>query len=498
MQQAYHYSPDVVLIGGGIMSATLALLLHELEPGWQIEVFERLDQLAAESSDAWNNAGTGHAANCELNYTPENEDGSIDCKKAFKINEQFEKSKQFWAYLVEKGILKNPAEFIHSMPHLSFVKGEENVEFLKKRHAALTESHLFADMLYTEDPAQIAKWVPLMMAEREDEEPVAATRIEHGTDVDFGALSRAIFRYLNQQDKTTIHLQHEVEDLERDPEQPERWQMVVRNLADDSRKLIKAPFVFIGAGGHSLLLLEKSDIPEAEGYGGFPVGGQWLRCTNPAIIAQHHAKVYGRASVGTPPMSVPHLDTRIINGQQELLFGPFAGFSTKFLKHGSYWDLLKSIALDNLIPMIRAGLDNLPLTAYLVEQVMQSDELKMEALREYYPNAKIEDWDLEIAGQRVQVIKKDEEKGGILEFGTEIVHAADGTVAALLGASPGASTAVAAMLQVLEHCFSEKLKSDDWEAHLKKMIPSYGRSLAQDAELCREVRAWSDRVLGLG
>jgi malate dehydrogenase (quinone) len=497
MQQTYHYSPDVVLIGGGIMSATLALLLHELEPDWQIEVFERLDQLAAESSDAWNNAGTGHAANCELNYTPETEDGSIDCTKAFKINEQFEKSKQFWAYLVEKSILENPAEFIHAMPHLSFVRGAENVEFLKKRHAALTENHLFAGMLYTEDPAQIAKWAPLMMAERE-EEPLAATRIENGTDVDFGALSRAIFRYLDGRDKTSIHLQHEVEDLERDPDQPERWQMVVRNLNDDSRKLIKAPFVFIGAGGHSLLLLEKSDIPEAEGYGGFPVGGQWLRCTNPTIIAQHHAKVYGRASVGTPPMSVPHLDTRIINGRQELLFGPFAGFSTKFLKHGSYWDLLMSIELDNLIPMIRAGLDNIPLTAYLVEQVMQSDELKMEALREYYPTAKIEDWDQEIAGQRVQVIKKDAEKGGILEFGTEIVHSADGTVAALLGASPGASTAVAAMLQVLEHCFPEKLKSDDWEEQLKKMIPSYGRSLANDAALCREIREWSAGVLGLG
>jgi malate dehydrogenase (quinone) len=488
---------DVALIGTGIMSATLGMFLHKLQPDWRIEVFERLDQIAAESSDAWNNAGTGHAAFCELNYTHERPDGSIDCTKAFKIDEQFEVSKQFWAHLVEQGIVDNPADFISPIPHMSFVRGEKDVDFLKKRHQTLTQNHLFEGMQYSEDPSVLREWFPIMMENRDPHERVAATRMDLGTDVNFGALTRAMFDYLdNRVENTTIYLEHEVRDLERD-EDTNNWLVTVKDLKNDEKRTISARFVFIGAGGGALWLLEKSNIPEAEGYGGFPVSGQWLRCTNEDIIKRHHAKVYGKAAVGTPPMSVPHLDTRVINGKKELLFGPYAGFSTKFLKHGSYFDLLRSIEWDNLVPMIRAGIDNIPLTQYLIEQVSMSREDKLEALKEYFPSAQLEDWELEIAGQRVQVIKKDELKGGVLEFGTEVVHAADGSLAALLGASPGASTAVAVMLDVLRKCFPHKINTTAWHQTLTEMIPSYAQSLSKDKDLCELVRAWTAKQLGV-
>jgi malate dehydrogenase (quinone) len=487
---------DVVLIGTGIMSATLGVLLHRLQPDWRFEIFERLDQIAAESSDAWNNAGTGHAAYCELNYTTEKTDGSVDCSKAFKINDQFELSKQFWAYLTEQGILDNPGHFIHSVPHFSFVQGADNVAFLKKRHAALTGNYMFKTMEFTDDPAQLAAWLPLMMDHRDPAEPVAATRMNRGVDVNFGALTRGMFRHFDRQPHTDIYLRHEVVDIQRHPESG-YWNVTVEDLSTGAKRTVHSRFVFIGAGGGALDLLNKSDIPEADGYGGFPVSGQWLRCTNEAVIARHHAKVYGKASVGSPPMSVPHLDTRVIDGKKELLFGPFAGFSTKFLKEGSYLDLFKSIDADNLLPMIQAGWDNIPLTRYLIGQIMQSPEDRLAALRAFYPDARAEDWELKIAGQRVQVIRKDDEKGGVLEFGTEVVHAVDGSLAALLGASPGASTAVAAMLDILDRCFPKPMSTEKWQKKLVEMIPSYGQKLSADALLCARVKNWTGRVLEL-
>jgi malate dehydrogenase (quinone) len=271
----------------------------------------------------------------------------------------------------------------------------------------------------------------------------------------------------------------------------------VKNTATGDRRKLQAKFVFIGAGGGSLPLLIKSEIPEGKGFGGFPVSGQWLRCKNREVIEKHNAKVYGKASVGAPPMSVPHLDTRMIEGKKELLFGPYAGFSTKFLKYGSYLDLPLSIKFNNIRPMLSAGIKNIPLTKYLIDQVRQSPEDRLEALKEYLPAAKIEDWELEIAGQRVQVIKKDEKEGGVLEFGTEVVSAADGSIAALLGASPGASTAVSIMLDLLKRCFPEKANTNEWQTKLKQMIPSYGRSLATDAKLCAEVRKRTSEILKL-
>lgn len=494
-KQSEQSTADVVLVGAGIMSATLGLLLKELQPELTIEIIERLDVAAAESSDAWNNAGTGHSAFCELNYTPQKPDGSIAIAKAVTIAESFEVSKQFWSYLIQNNIIRSPESFIRRVPHMSFVWGKENVDYLKKRYEALQTNHLFKGMVYSEDHEQLSKWMPLVMEGRDKSQPLAATRMEIGTDVNFGALTRDIFHYLGQQPGVSIHFNMNVLDLERQADQ--RWSVRFKERSTGAEHEILTPFVFIGAGGGALPLLLKSGIPEGRGFGGFPVSGQWLICKNPELIARHEAKVYGKASVGTPPMSVPHLDTRVIDGKKALLFGPFAGFSTRFLKQGSLMDLLKSIRPTNVRPMLAAGLQNIPLTRYLIEQVLQSPEDRLQALRDYVPEARMEDWELAIAGQRVQVIKRDEQRGGVLEFGTEVVSAADGSVAALLGASPGASTAASIMLTLLERCFKEQIKSEAWQTKLKQMIPSYGQSLAKDAELAAQIRAQTAEVLGL-
>ena len=486
---------DVILIGAGIMSATLGVLLKALDPSLTISVFERLDAVAAESSDAWNNAGTGHSAFCELNYTPERPDGSIDISKADKIAEQFELSKQFWSTLVLEGQLPDPTAFVHTIPHMSFVWGADNVEYLRKRHAALLHSPLFQGMEISTDPAQIAQWVPLVMDGRDPATPVAATRMAIGTDVNFGALTRALFDYLKQQPGVEFHLGHEIEDFQRKDDGI--WRLKVNYLGLDVSRIARARFVFIGAGGGSLPLLEKAGIPEAAGFGGFPVSGQWLKCQNPAVIAQHEAKVYGKPAVGSPPMSMPHLDTRQINGRKELLFGPYAGFSTKFLKKGSYTDLFKSIELGNIRPLLYAGARNLGLTKYLIGQVLQTPQERTAALREYYPDANPADWQLAVAGQRVQVIKKDKKEGGVLEFGTEMVTAADGSIAALLGASPGASTAVAIMLDLVQKCYPERAASPEWQARLRQLVPSFGQHLADNPALTVAVRERSHAVLRL-
>lgn len=484
---------DIILIGAGIMSATLGIFLKELMPQSSIIIFERMHKAAEESSDAWNNAGTGHSAFCELNYTVEKEDGSVDISKAVKIASQFEMSKQFWAYLVQQKYISNPKSFINHIPHISFVWGEENTAFLKKRYDALIKNKLFDGMAYTEDAEELKEWMPLIMEGRNENEKLAATKMNIGTDVNFGALTDAIFAHLQTLPDVTLYLNHEVRDLKK--KEDGSWEVEVENLLTNDTIKALSDFVFVGAGGGALPLLEKSDIKEGEGYAGFPISGQWLWCRNEDIIKQHAAKVYGKAAIGAPPMSVPHLDTRIIDGKKELLFGPFAGFSTKFLKNGSYFDLPKSIEWHNMVPMLAAGWHNLPLTKYLIQQVTQSDEDRLDALKAYYPLAKMEDWELVIAGQRVQVIKKDEEEGGKLEFGTELVCAADGTLAALLGASPGASTAVAVMLNLLKKCFPENYQTNDWQLKLKTMIPTFGKSWDEYDLLCTEIREWTNDIL---
>lgn len=460
---------DFALIGAGIMSATLGTLLRKVEPTAGIAIFERQSGAAAESSDAWNNAGTGHAGYCELNYTPRKGDGSIDCTKALQIASQYETSLELWRSLVATGALPPAESFLRLIPHVSFVWGDADVAFLKARHASLRGNAAFADMELSEAPARIAEWAPLVMEGRTRGAPVAATRVAQGTDVNFGALARSMVTTLAAHPCTSLHLSHEVTALYRDGA---HWALEVRDRTTGAGRTVRANFVFIGAGGYSLSLLEKSGVPEAKGYGAFPVSGQWLRCKNRDVIARHHAKVYGRAAEGTPPMSVPHLDARWINGEPELLFGPYAGFTTKFLKEGSWLDLLKSIGVHNAGAVMSAGLENHDLTRYLIGQAMLSVDERVALLQRYYPAAAPDDWEVQVAGLRVQIIKADGRGGGELKFGTEVVTSVDGSLAALLGASPGASTAAAIMLELLARCFQERFASGAWQKRLGELFPS--------------------------
>lgn len=483
---------DVILIGAGAMSATLGSLLKELAPEWEIKVFEKLANAGEESSNEWNNAGTGHSALCELNYTSEKSDGSIDISKAIKINEQFQLSRQFWSYLVNSNLIRNPQDFIMPIPHMSLVQGEKNVVFLKKRFEALSKNPLFQGMEYSDDPEKLDEWIPLIMKGRTSGEPIAATKIDSGTDVNFGALTRMLFDHLKSKN-VEINYKHSVKNIKRTSDG--LWEVKVHDLDSGNIEYHTAKFIFIGGGGGSLPLLQKTGIPESKHIGGFPVSGLFLVCNNPEVIAQHHAKVYGKAKVGAPPMSVPHLDTRYIDNKKSLLFGPFAGFSPKFLKTGSNFDLIGSVKPNNVITMLAAGVKEMSLTKYLIQQVMLSNEKRIEELREFIPNAKSEDWDIVVAGQRVQVIKDTDAGKGTLQFGTEVVSAADGSVAALLGASPGASTAVHVMLEVLEKCFPQHIKV--WEPKIKEMIPSYGLSLVENPELFQEIHTSTAQALGL-
>jgi malate dehydrogenase (quinone) len=485
--------PDVVLIGAGIMSSTVGVFLKELEPSFSIAMFETLEDCALESSEAWNNAGTGHAANCEMNYTPERPDGTVDISKALEVNVEFDLSRQFWIYLVKKGAIADPRSFIHLVPHMSFVHDAGNVAFLKKRYAAMSAHHCYEGMEYSENRGQIAGWVPLVMEGRAADEPVAATRIISGTDVDYGALTHHLVHHLVGQPGCSVHYKTRVTYLVRADKK--RWRVEVQDLDSGERRSVTAKFVFIGAGGGALPLLQKSGIPEGHGYAGFPVSGIWLRCDDPAVNKRHHAKVYGKAAVGSPPMSVPHLDTRVIGGQHSLLFGPYAGFSSKFLKHGSLLDLVESIRPANIEPLLAVARDNFDLTEYLIEQVLQSESHRLATLDEYCPKADPKDWRLQVAGQRVQIIKPDVKRGGLLEFDAELVGAADSSLVALLGASPGASTAAFIAIGVLQQCFASELTEQAWLPKLKEMIPSYGISLIEDAAFTRKIRSETARAL---
>lgn len=468
---------DVVLVGGGIMSATLGTFLKLLNPKLTIQVYERLDAVAMESSNPWNNAGTGHAALCELNYMPDSKDGSLpDPSKAIAINEQFQLSRQFWAHLVETQVLSAPSTFINSTPHMTFVTGAKDVDYLGRRFEALKNQPLFEGMEFSTDPKVIGSWAPLLVEGRTGDQPIAATRIESGTDVDFGAITKQLLSYL-QANGVGIQTSAEVTNLKK--QKDGSWNLAVKT--SDATQTVNAKFIFVGAGGWALKLLQKSGIAEAKGYGTFPVGGQWLRTDNQELVAKHKAKVYSQASVGAPPMSVPHLDTRVVDGKTSLLFGPYATANPKFLKNGSILDLPLSLRWANLIPYLAVGATNLGLVKYLVGELLKSKARKFESLLDFMPTANAKDWQLLNAGQRAQIIKKDAAKGGVLQFGTEIITSADGSISGLLGASPGASTAVYAMLEVLKKSFTKDFAS--WESKLKQVMPSYGTKLNDDPKL---------------
>lgn len=482
---------DVVLIGGGIMSATLGAMLTELQPDWNIRVYEKLDYVASESSDPWNNAGTGHAALCELNYTPEDSNGDIDLQKASTINQQFHHSRQYWSHLVDTGVLTDPKSFINPIPHVSYGRGEKGRDYIKRRYETMVRNPLFSQMEYSDDPATQAEWLPLMFEGRGPGQVNGISRTELGTDVDFGSLSRQLLSYIADKG-ATVRTSHQVTDLER---ASDGWTLTVKDLLSHETHRIGAKFVFVGAGGGALPLLQKSGIPEGRGYGGFPVSGIFLRTGNEDLVARHQAKVYGQAAQGAPPMSVPHLDTRVVDGKDYLMFGPYAGFSPKFLKKGRFTDLPFSVRGNNLATMLNVAKDNTDLVTYLLGELAATKKARFEAMHQFIPNIDPSDWEFIQAGQRVQVMKKDPKKGGVLQFGTELISSADGSIAALLGASPGASTAVPIMIDLLKTCFPREYAG--WEKTFKDMIPSLGRDLVDDETLLKEVSEYTSRTLQL-
>lgn len=472
------------------MSATLGTLINQLEPTWSIGLFENLDQAGLESSSPWNNAGTGHSALCELNYTAAKADGSVDPAKAIGINEQFQISRQFYSWAVEnKRVAGNG--FINALPHMSFVIGEDHSKYLQTRYDALKPNVLFDELEITNDLDTINEWTPLVAKGRDQSQKVAASRVVSGTDVDFGRLTADLTNSLGAAG-ASINFGHKVKNLKRDGA---GWELAVKDKASGAVRTVKAKFVFVGAGGGALPLLQKSGIDEIKGFGGFPVSGQFLRCTDETIINQHHAKVYGQASVGAPPMSVPHLDTRFVDGKRSLMFGPYAGFSMNFLKSTGQMDLPLSLRPHNIIPMLAVAKDNMDLTTYLIKEVLKSRAKKDLSLAEYFPQADGSKWELITAGQRVQVIKKDAKKGGVLQFGTEVITSSDGTISGLLGASPGASTATPIMIGLLSRCFPKQFAG--WESKLKDIVPSYGQKLNDNPALYAEVKAATDKALGL-
>ena len=474
------------------MSATLGTILKRLQPDWDIQIYERLSAVALESSNPWNNAGTGHSALCELNYTPQKSDGSIDITSAVNVNEQFQVSRQFWAHLVAEGALPEPHAFINATPHMSFVWGEANVDYLRRRYEAMKGHPLFGGIQFSDDARVIRGWAPLLIAGRKKSQPIAATRMGAGTDVDFGALTNHLTGYLTE-NGAGLHLGHRVTGLKR--QRDGRWRIQLRRDIGLTPLVVTARFVFVGAGGHALNLLQKSGISEIRGFGGFPVSGEFLRTDSPEIVAKHAAKVYGKAVIGSPPMSVPHLDLRVVDGAGSLMFGPYASFSPKFLKTGSWFDLFGSIRLHNLIPMIGAGLGNLGLVRYLIGQIIARPSTKFAALREFFPGADPKDWYKITAGQRVQVIKKDSQRGGVLQFGTELVTSADGTIAGLLGASPGASTAVPIMFGLIEKCFPDRFAG--WMPAISRMVPSFGTQLSDDPAAAKKTLAKTAKALAI-
>lgn len=494
----YIQNPDVILIGSGVMSANLGAMLKRLEPGITIQVYEVTDGLAEESSNGWNNAGTGHAGICELSYTPKREaDGSVNVDKLIEIFEHFEQSKQFWSYAVANGMVTKPKEFINPVPHLSFVHGKEMVDFLRARYDGMARHHFFDGIRFTTDRETIRGWAPLLLDGRGDV-PIAATRMTNGTDVNFGSISRKLLEWLGNQEGCAIATHHRVNGLEK---RDGRWHIRAKNLSSGKMHTNTAKFVFVGAGGGSLPLLQKSGIPEAKGIGGFPIGGQWLICENPEIIRQHQAKVYGQPLDAAPTMAVPHLDTRILEGRKTLLFGPFAAWTTKFLhKKGSITDLPFSIRPDNLFTLVNVGVHNLDLIRYLVQQGTQSMKTRMEVLRIFYPGARQEDWKLIDAGIRVQAIKKTDGKAGIVHYGTEVVTDAELSISSLLGASPGASVSVNVVLEIVKKCFSHLLETSEGKERMNAMIPGYDGDFKkpENADRFRELRVKTDRLLQLG
>ena len=407
---------DALIIGGGIMGATVALMIKLLQPDWKVKLVEQHNRVGLEASNEWHNAGTGHAALCEPNYTPDSKDGkTVEIDKAVATNNKFMTSLAFWSFLVEKSILPD-ATFIQPAPHILFVHGEEKREWLKRRVEKLSKLPAFAATEYSEDYDTIQKWSGLLCngRPRSGGEVIAASRHPDGTEVNYGLLTRHLVQSFGELGGD-VQLLSTVTALRQQADK--RW-LVAVHKADltDSNQVVRARFVFAGGGGGSLSLLQMAGIPEVQGYGGMPVSGKFLVCQKLDVVEQNLNKVYGPAAVSAPPMSVPHIDFRSLYGKDVIFFGPFAGFSPMLFKvSGTPLDWLATINWHNVLPMAKMAMSNLPLVKYLIKEIFASKGAQLEALREFYPAAKPEDWTMVWAGQRIQIVNPK----GELQFGDE-------------------------------------------------------------------------------
>lgn len=481
---------DVALIGAGIMSATLGTLLQQVEPGWSIAVFEARDGVAQESSDAWNNSGTGHSGFCELDYATARSDGSLDISKPIAVNEMFQVTRQFWTSLIASGRLPAAERFVHPTPHMAFVTGESHVAFVRAWHDTLTREPLFAGMGFSDDIRQIANWSRALTDGRGRAEPIAATFEASGTEVDYGTLARLLMDSMVARG-AQLNLGHRVTKLAREGD---RWRLT--HGSDAGTGTIRARFAFIGAGGGSLALLRSAGVREVAGHAGFPVSGKFLMTHDPQVVALHRVKAYGKADTGMPSIGATHLDHRTLDGREAVMFGPYAGFTPKFLKYGSRWDLPRSVRRDNLGPLLAVARDNPGLLRYLVGELTAPRDKQLRALKRLMPEARDADWRLVTAGQRLQIIRTGPAGRGQLHFGTELMTPPEGNLAALLGASPGASTAVPIMIDVLNRCFPGN--ADRWANPLRELVPSLGRELNTAHPWASAIRQRTAAALGLG
>lgn len=479
----------VIVIGAGIMGTTFAVLAKELAPELDVTILERLEGPGAGNSWVFNNAGTGHEANCELNYTPVDEE-VISVEKALKIHAQFNVAKQFWAYLVNKGAIQDPKTFINQTKHCTIVS-ESAIEELRLRFKEMSAHHFFEHMQYSEDFDEIERWLPYLMEGRPRHEKMAATVIETGTDVNFGALTEQMANYAVNELGVKIEYGTHVKRVHRSP--AGSWLVETERMGNAVQ--YKADVLFVGAGGGAFPLLKKSHLPFRARFSGFPVGGRFLQAAITREQAdQYRAKTYGKAKVGAPPMSVPHLDLRVANGQHYLLFGPFASFKPVLEKGRGFIDYLRSMRLHDLPGLLNVALEHFPLVKYLVSETFKGESSMLAELENFAPGISRKfDWKAVEAGQRVQIIKD-----GDLQMGTEIIVSSDKTYGTLLGASPGASVSPEVMLRCLEQLLPAVVAGDEARQKLKDIFPEDSLdTLSHNPERYREIRDVVNQTLGI-
>lgn len=480
---------NVVIIGAGIMGTTFATLAKELAPELDITILERLDKAGAGNSWAFNNAGTGHEANCELNYTPV--DGEvISVEKALKIHAQFNVAKQFWAYLLKKGAIKNPTSFINPTRHCTLVS-ESSIEELKLRFNEMSAHHFFEGMRYSDDFDEIKSWIPYTMEGRPRHEKMAATIVETGTDVNFGALTEQMAGYATSQLGVKIEYGVHVQRVHRSP--AGSWLLETRQNGNAVQH--RADVLFVGAGGGAFPILKKSHLPFARRFTGFPVGGRFLQAEiTEEQASQYRAKTYGKAEVGAPPMSVPHLDLRVAEGKHYLLFGPFASFKPVLEKGRGFLDYLSSMRLHDIPGLLNVAVEHFPLVKYLVSETFKGEKSMLDSLEKFAPGLSSRfNWQPVEAGQRVQIIKD-----GDLQMGTEIIVSTDKTYGTILGASPGASVSPEVMLRALEQLVPSLCAGESAKEKLKEMFPEDKlEALINNPDHYREIRDTVNQTLGI-